>query len=172
LTSITIRPETASDADQVRVVNERAFEGPDEAAIVDAVRYTPGAISLVAAEGDRIVGHILFTPVRLAESGSAIRAAGLAPMAVLPDYQRRGVGSQLVNAGLEACRAAGYDIVVVLGHPEYYPRFGFVVAASQGLSCEYAVPAEVFMVTELRAGMLRHAHGLVRYRPEFAVRES
>jgi putative acetyltransferase len=89
-------------------------------------------------------------------------------MAVLPEYQRRGIGSQLVKAGLDACRAAGYDIIVVLGHPTYYPRFGFVVASTRGLTCEYPVPAEAFMVVELRAGTLGRAHGLVRYRPEFA----
>ena len=168
MTSIMIRPETARDAEQVRVVNERAFGRPNEAAIVDAVRDTPDAISLVAVDGERVVGHILFTPVRIDGSESAIRAIGLAPMAVLPGYQRRGVGSQLVSAGLDACRAAGHDVVVVLGHPEYYPRFGFVPARTRGLECEYPVPAEVFMVMELRTGGLGGVRGLVRYRSEFA----
>jgi putative acetyltransferase len=169
---IAIRPEQSADADAVRVVNQRAFGRPDEAAIVDAVRESPGAISLVAIDGDRVVGHILFTPVVIDGSGSAIRAAGLAPMAVVPEHQRLGVGSRLVTAGLEACRDFGYEIVVVLGHPAYYPRFGFIVAASQGLRCEYDVPAEVFMAIELRAGALRRAQGLVRYRAEFGVKES
>ena len=165
---MTIRPEQPPDIDHVRVVNQRAFGRPDEAAIVDAVRDSPGAISLVAIDGDRVVGHILFTPVVIDGPDATIPAAGLAPMAVLPEYQRRGIGSQLVQAGLDACRAAGYDIVVVLGHPKYYPRFGFVVASTRGLTCEYPVPAEAFMVVELRAGTLSRAHGLVRYRPEFA----
>jgi len=169
LSGVTIRPEQSRDANQVRVVNERAFDGPSEAAIVDAVRGTPDAISLVAVEGgDRIVGHILFTPVRIDGSPLAIRAAGLAPMAVLPDYQRRGIGTQLVHAGLDACGAAGYEIVVVVGHPEYYPRFGFVPGSTKGLEWEYPVPAEAFMVVELRGGALEGAHGIVRYRPEFA----
>ena len=168
MSGITIRPEQFRDADHVHTVNQRAFDGPDEAAIVDAVRAAPDAISLVAADGDRVVGHILFTPVRIEGSTSAIRAAGLAPMAVLPEYQRRGIGSRLVNAGLDACRASGYDIVVVVGHPEYYPRFGFVPGSTKGLECEYPVPANVFMVVELRSGSLDGVRGLVRYLPEFA----
>ena len=168
MNTIVIRAEQSRDTDQVRLVNERAFDGPAEAAIVDAVRGTPDAISLVATEGDRIVGHILFTPVRIDGSTAAIRAAGLAPMAVLPEYQRRGIGSQLVAAGLDACRAAGYDIVVVVGHPEYYPRFGFIPANTKGLEWEYPVPANVFMVVELRSGTLERVRGIARYLPEFA----
>jgi putative acetyltransferase len=164
---MAIRPEEHRDAGDVRVVNERAFGRRDEAALVDALRGTPGALSLVAADGDRIVGHILFTPVQI-ESAMAIRAVGLAPMAVLPEYQRRGIGSQLVRRGLEMCRANGQDAVVVVGHPTYYPRFGFVPAFTKGLECEFTVAREAFMVVELRAGALDGAHGVVRYRPEFA----
>lgn len=167
--TVAIRPEDDRDVDQVRVVNERAFEGPDEAAIVDALRGTPGALSLVAADGDRIVGHILFTPVQIESRAMAIRALGLAPMAVLPEYQRRGIGSELVRRGLEMCRASGQDAVVVVGHPTYYPRFGFVPAFTKGLECEFAVPPEVFMVLELRPGALDGIRGVVQYRPEFSV---
>jgi putative acetyltransferase len=151
----------------VIVVNERAFEQPHEAAIVDAVRELDEAISLVAVVENRVVGHILFTPVQIDDAGPGFSAMGLAPMAVLPEFQRRGVGSALVNAGLDACRSAGHDLVVVLGHPEFYPKFGFMVAAACGLSCEYPAPTEAFMVIELEPGSLARARGLVRFRPEF-----
>jgi len=169
MTVATVRTEGADDADQVRFVNARAFGRPDEAALIDALRGTPGAISLVAAIGERIVGHILFTPVAIDGPSGPIPAAGLAPMAVLPGHQRQGIGSALVGAGLDACRRHGYQAVVVLGHPAFYPRFGFTPAAARGLTCEWPVPPEAFMALELDAGALAGARGVVRYRPEFAA---
>lgn len=166
--TVTIRPEQPGDADAIRTVNARAFEGPIEATLVDALRGTPGSISLIAASDGAVVGHILFTPVRVDGVEPPIPGAGLAPMAVLPEYQRQGIGSRLVRAGLDACRSAGHHFVVVVGHPEYYPRFGFVEAASRGLECEWPVPAEAFMVLELVPGALANVRGLVRYRPEFS----
>jgi putative acetyltransferase len=154
--------------DQVRVVNERAFGRPGEAALVDALRG-PDTISLVAARDDRIVGHILFSTVRIEGAAATLVASGLAPLAVLPEFQRQGIGSQLVRAGLAACRSAGHDVVVVLGHPEYYPRFGFVPADSKGVRCEYDVPREAFMVLELHPAALAGTRDVVRYRPEFAA---
>ena len=151
----------------MRAVNELAFGGPSEADIIDAVRPFEGVVSLVAAERGRVIGHILFTTVRIDDAGSAVRAAGLGPMAVAPDGQRQGVGSRLVRAGLDACRAHGYDLVVVVGHPDYYPRFGFVPAGTKGLRCEYPVPPEAFMVLELRPGASAGVAGVVRYLPEF-----
>jgi len=165
---MVVRREDPRDVDAVRIVNERAFGQPDEARIVDAVRGLTDAISLVAVLDDEVVGHILFTPVTIDEADPRLSVSGLAPMAVLPQFQRRGIGSALVHAGLDACRAAGHDLVVVLGHAKYYPKFGFVTAADHGLRCEYPVPPEVFMVNELRPGSLARARGLVRYRPEFS----
>ena len=165
---MVVRREAPPDFDAVRIVNERAFGQPDEAGIVDALRGLADAISLVAVLDNQVVGHILFTSVSIDEADPRLSASGLAPMAVLPEFQRRGIGSALVHAGLEACRAAGHDLVVVLGHAEYYPKFGFVTAAKHGLRCEYPVPPEVFMVNELRPGSLARARGLVRYRPEFS----
>jgi putative acetyltransferase len=166
--ALTIRPERPPDADAVRIVNERAFGQPTEAALVDALRGVAGAISLVATIGARIVGHILFTPVQVG-AGPTVPAIGLAPMAVLPEYQRQGIGSQLALAGLDACRSRGHGVVVVVGHPTFYPRFGFVPASTAGLECEYDVPAEAFMVLELRPGALALTRGIVRYRPEFSA---
>ena len=169
---ITVRAETAEDVPAVRRVNELAFGQPNEADLVDALRAAARPyISLVAAGGGRVVGHIFFSPVTLeavTDEGedSASLILGLAPMAVLPEYQRQGVGSRLVREGLKECRRIGCDVVVVVGHPEYYPRFGFVPASRKGLRCEYPVPDEVFMVAELKPNALR-GRGLVKYRPEF-----
>lgn len=164
---ITIRIEIAADTPAVHRVHELAFDRPAEADLVDALRAAARPyISLVAVDEEQVVGHIFFSPVTLEGEDSARTLLGLAPMAVLPEYQRRGIGSQLVRAGLEECRRIGCDAVVVLGHLEYYPRFGFVPASRKGLQCEYPVPDEVFMVAELRPNALSR-HGLVKYRPEF-----
>lgn len=163
---ITVRAETAEDIPDVRRVNEAAFGRADEAALVDALRAAAQPqVSLVAELAGRVVGHIFFSPVSIASEESA--ALGLAPMAVLPEHQKQGVGSRLIREGLGECRRIGFDVVVVLGHPEYYPRFGFVPAARKGLRCEYPVPDEVFMVAELKPGALAGRRGLVKYRPEF-----
>ena len=166
---ISVRFEGPHDATAVREINEQAFGGLQEARIVDALRDSPDSISLVATVDERVVGHILFTPVTIEPHAARVRVAGLAPMAVRPEFQRSGVGSALVRAGLEECRGRGYAAVVVVGHPEYYPRFGFVPAHTKRLECEYPVPREAFMTIELEAGALTGRAGVVRYRPEFAA---
>lgn len=161
-----VRSESPADRAAVHALNAAAFGQPAEADLVDALRDEAGVISLVADTGDRLVGHILFSPVTLSDHDS-LAIAGLAPMAVSPAHQRRGVGSALVSAGLEACRRAGFGAVVVLGHAGYYPRFGFEKAADRGINCEYDVPPEAFMVLELQPGYLRGASGTIRYHPAF-----
>lgn len=164
----SIRLDTDADYQAVRTVNELAFERPAEADLVDALRVTGAAVlSLVAEQEGNIVGHILFSPVSLS-GPTAVKMAGLAPMAVLPSCQRQGIGSALVREGLRRCKDAGFGAVVVLGHPQYYPRFGFVPAAQHGLRSEYDVPDDVFMVVELRGGALTGTAGLVRYDKAFA----
>jgi putative acetyltransferase len=167
--TIAVRSERDGDADQIRLVHERAFGGPAEADIVDALRGSVGALSLVAVVDDRIAGHVLFTPVHIDGVSPHGAALGLAPLAVLPERQRLGVGSALVRAGLDACRSHGCGIVVVLGHSEYYPRFGFVPASTAGLACEFPVPEEAFMVLELKPGTVAATRGTVRYHPRFSV---
>jgi len=164
---ITIRAETAGDIPAVRRVNELAFGQPDEADLVDALRAAACPhISLVAVSHEQVVGHIFFSPVTLEAEAVAPAIFGLAPMAVLPERQNQGIGSQLVREGLRECQRVGCEVVVVVGHPEYYPRFGFIPASRKGLRCEFTVPDEVFMVAELRPNALS-GPGRVKYRPEF-----
>ena len=165
---LIIRPETPENKAAICHVNEEAFGDTGEAGLVDKLRSRQAIIlSLVAIDGDRVIGHILFSPVTVESESQSFSAVGLGPMAVLPHYQKRGVGSELVRAGLEECRRLGHEIVVVLGHPDYYPRFGFVSASTYGIRCEYDVPNEVFMVLELREGALSGRSGTVKYQPEF-----
>jgi putative acetyltransferase len=163
-----IREERPVDVERIRAVNLEAFETSTEADLVDALRgrATP-LISLVAEDGANVVGHILFSPVTLESEPGLTLLMGLAPMAVMPSKQRQGVGSGLVLEGLERCRQVNAAGVVVLGHPEYYPRFGFLPAARLFLRCEYDVPEEVFMVRELRDGALSGLSGTIRYHPVF-----
>ncbi len=145
-----------------------AFPDATEAALVDRLRGTSGCISLVATEAGRIVGHILCTPVRINGAASHVKAAGLGPMAVVPDRQRSGIGSELVRYALEECRRMGYQAVVVAGHPTYYPRFGFIRGSSFGLRCQFDVPDEVFMAIGLQPGVLAQGGGEVQYAAEFS----
>ena len=176
-----IRPERKTDRAAIRRVNEAAFDQPAEADLVDALRSAGAVIgSLVAEVGAEVVGHILFSPAVLnshSQSGGVAHSdtpaselprpiAALGPMAVLPERQGQGIGSQLVVAGLEVCRAAGYDLVIVLGHLEFYPRFGFRPAPPLGIRWEHGADSH-FMVMELQPGALAGASGVVRYRPEF-----
>lgn len=165
--NMRIRAEEERDWPAVRVVNESAFETPAEADLVSTLRgQAEPLVSLVAKVGDTIVGHIMFSPVVLSEHPGS-KLMGLGPMAVLPERQGQGVGSSLVRAGLEACKKLGCGAVVVLGHPEYYPRFGFSPAARYRMSCEYEVPDEAFMAIELRPGFLQNVSGTVKYHAAF-----
>jgi putative acetyltransferase len=164
---VSVRCEAAGDESAVRAVNQQAFGGAVEAGIVDALRGSPDSISIVATANGEVAGHILFTPVTI-DPAPTVRVAGLAPMAVLPHFQRCGVGGALIRAGLEECRRCGYSAVVVVGHPEYYPKFGFVPADTWGLEYADPVPREVFMALELEPGGLNGCAGVVRFLPEFA----
>jgi putative acetyltransferase len=165
-----IRNERPSDQAAVYAVNSLAFEQPAEAELVLALhRADKAVIALVAELEGEVVGHILFSPVSVEGQPADRRGLGLAPMAVHPEHQRGGIGGRLVEAGLAAARDGGFDFAVVLGHPTYYPRFGFVPASRFQLRCEYGVPDEVFMALSLRPGALDGVAGLVRYVAEFAM---
>ncbi|HWN98790.1 MAG TPA: N-acetyltransferase [Blastocatellia bacterium] len=164
----TVRTEQVEDHDSIRHVVELAFGQPNEANLVEALRqHAHPHISLVALIDDEVVGHIFFSPVSIESEGYAFGAMGLAPLAILPGHQCKGIGTELVWAGLKECLLIGHEVVVVLGHSEYYPRFGFTPAANKGIRSEYDVPDEVFMIAELIPGALRGRKGLVKYHPEF-----
>jgi putative acetyltransferase len=147
----------------VRAVNLAAFETAAEADLVEILRdQVQPLISLVAEIEGKVIGHIMFSPVYLS-TDRLLPLMGLAPMTVLPEFQRGGVGLKLVAAGLECCRKYGSAAIVVLGHREYYPRFGFLPAADFGIACEFAVPAEAFMLVELQPGALSGKTGTVQY---------
>ena len=166
---VIIRTETSSDYSAIRKINELAFGRPNEANLVDALRQnTDPFISLVAELSGQLVGHIVFSPVTIENNNSVFTALGLAPLAVLPESQNQGIGSTLVRAGLEKCHEIDLDIVVVLGHPNFYPRFGFIPSQEKEIRCEYDVPDDVFMIAELNSGALRGRKGLVKYHPEFS----
>jgi putative acetyltransferase len=161
-----IRPEQPGDVTTIHAVHTSAFPTDAEARLVEALRAAGHlAISLVAEEGGRVVGHVAFSPVTVA---GVVRGLGLAPLAVAPDCQSRGIGGQLIREGLSAAARSGAGFVVVLGHPGYYARFGFRRAGSVGLDNEYGAN-EAFMVLELQPGSLPAGGGLVRYGAEFAA---
>ncbi len=165
---LVIRPEEAGDREQVFEVNAQAFETDAEARLVDALRpVTEPLISLVAILKDRVAGHILFTPITVDNAPEAAATMALGPMAVLPELQKQGIGSMLVPAGLEECRSLATEAVFVMGHAEYYPRFGFTPAAPLGLRYKSERFDPYFMVIELRPGTLASMSGHVYYRPEF-----
>jgi putative acetyltransferase len=166
---ISIRSEAPSDIAAIRTVNERAFGRLDEANIVDRIRASCAeSVSLVATIGDRIVGHILFSPATIEKDGRITKGMGLAPMAVLPEHQRRGIGTALVAEGLTTLRRRSCPFVIVLGHPEYYPRFGFEPASKRGVRCQRdGVPEDAFMVLALDENAMKSVSGVARYRNEF-----
>ena len=168
---LIFRGETPEDIDAIRVINTLAFERTSEADLVDTLRLNARPfLSIVAEQGGSIVGHLAFSPVTLDDrSGEELPIfLGLAPVAVHPDRQRQGIGSSLIRLGLGSCQGMRVAAVFVLGHPSYYPRFGFEVAARRGLRCEYEVPEEAFLVAELIPGALDGRSGTVRYHEAFA----
>ena len=165
---IRIRSELPEDIEAIYSLNQEAFEGTTEANLVNNLRTSNAmTLSLVAIKNNKIVGYIAFSPVTIESDQTTVNAVGLAPMAVSPELQRSGIGSQLVEEGLNRIRTAGHDLVIVIGHPEYYPRFGFVPAKKYSIRWEHDVPEEAFMIKELRKGALKEVRGTVKFRPEF-----
>lgn len=167
---ITIRQESREDCKKVFEVHRLAFAQDNEAKLVDALRKNPAAfvpeLSIVAVEGDQVVGHILFTRIAIVGQQEYVSLA-LAPMAVLPDHQCAGIGGLLVRKGLETARAAGFRSVIVLGHEHYYPKFGFAPAERWQVKAPFEVPSAAFMAIELVPLGLKDVSGTVRYPQEF-----
>lgn len=166
---IEIREERPADHEAVRAVNDQAFEQPAEGRIVDAIRAAcDETLSLVATSGGQVVGHIFFSPATIETDDRRIVGMGLAPMAVLPDRQHQGIGSRLVEEGLRRIRATSCPFVVVLGHPDYYPRFGFEPASRYDLRSQWdGIPDEAFMAMILDPSVMAGVAGVVSYRSEF-----
>src|SRR5215831_5847156 len=162
---IEVREERRTDLEAIREVNRRAFGQDQEADLIDALRSSGAAsLSLVATVDEHIVGHIMYSPAQLGR----IEGRGLGPMAVLPEYQRRGIGSRLVETGNRQLEIAGCPFIVVLGHAAFYPRFGFQPARPIGVTCEWDVPDDVFQILILDPARMAGVFGLARYRSEFS----
>lgn len=167
---ISIRKERKEDIEAIHLVNRLAFGQEDEALLVQRIRESSGFIpelSLVAVRDSQVVGHILFSRIHIETPQKNVEVLSLAPMAVLPEFQNQGIGSELVRTGLKECRDLGHKIVVVIGHPGYYPRFGFVPAREKGLDAPFPVPDDAFMVCELVPDTLAGIEGRIKYPPEF-----
>jgi putative acetyltransferase len=168
----SIRSETKADYEGIREVNFLAFgHKENEAKLVEAIRNSPFFIpelSIVAVNDSlEVIGHILFSEITLETEKGPISTLGLAPMSVKTGYQHKGIGSNLVVKGIDACKNLGYKHVIVLGHPQFYPRFGFIPAESFGITSPFPVPSDVFMVLELESGSLNGLQGKVKYPPAF-----
>ncbi len=166
---IEVRFEQPKDIEEVRLLNDMAFGQPEEGRIVDKLRKScKGILSLVAISNNKVIGHILFSPVTIETQSGVIEGMGLAPMAVLPELQNKGIGSKLVKEGLRIINTTKCPFVIVLGHEKYYPRFGFQRASKYGLKSQWeGVPDEAFMVIILNDSVMKGASGIVRYRDEF-----
>jgi putative acetyltransferase len=164
--AIEIREERAGDIAAIRDVNRRAFARNQEANIVDALRSNGASLlSLVAVVDGRVVGHIIYSPA----SVNGVTGAALGPMAVDPDHQRLGIGSRLVEAGTAKLAASGSPFVIVVGHAGFYPRFGFTRGAALGITCEWEVPDDAFMVLVLDRERMQSVSGPAVYRHEFST---
>lgn len=169
---LTIRPELSNDYAKITQINEQAFGQPGEGRLVEALRHNPlfiKGLSLVALFDRKLVGHILFFPILIKGEGKIFRSLALAPMAVLPEFQRMGIGTALVLSGLDEARAGKFGSVIVLGHRDYYPRFGFRPASGFGIFPPINVPDDAFFAMELQPDGLSGVNGTVEYPFEFSL---
>jgi putative acetyltransferase len=163
---IEIREERSDDAAAVREVNRRAFGQDQESNIVDNLRANGAALlSLVATVNGLVAGHILYSPLTVAEN---VHGVALGPMGVVPAYQRQGIGTKLIEAGNRKIKNGGYPVIIVVGHAQYYPRFGSRPASESGIKCEWDIPDNVFMLLVLDQAKMEGVAGLATYRREFS----
>lgn len=165
---ITIRQEQEDDFQAIEHVHKQAFEQSNEANLVHLLRSSRAFVSelsLVAEMEEEIVGHLLFSKVHIGDEGNA--ALALAPIGVLPSFQQRGIGMKLIDEGIKRATKLSYEVVVVLGEPKYYHRFGFHTASEHNVQAPFDVPEKFFMVLELKKGALRNLEGVVTYPDAF-----
>lgn len=168
--NLKIRTESERDYPQIKNIHDNAFGQENEGNLIEKLRKNKNyvnAISLVAETNDKLVGHILFFPIQIINNERSHESLALAPMAVLPAYQNKGIGSELVESGLELARNKGYKSVIVLGHRDYYPKFGFEMAKNWNIKGPFDVPNENFMAIELVENGLNYVSGTVKYPDEF-----
>ena len=168
---VTIRTEKPGDYKAITLVNDLAFGQKNEGILVEKLRKKPGFIpglSLVAELEERIVGHILFFPIQIVNRGNTFPSLALAPMCVLPEYQKQGIGTRLANEGFAAAKSLGFNSVIVLGHENYYPRLGFEQARKWNIRAPFDIPTQYFFAMELVPGALNGVSGTVQYPDEFA----
>lgn len=167
---LTIRQEQPEDYQAVYQINKKAFGQKAEANLVDALRQSDAFVpelSLIAELDNQLVGHILFTKIKIVNDEKETESLALAPMAVRADFQKQGIGGQLIREGLKRAAALGFGSVIVLGHEHYYPKFGFEPASKWGIKAAFDVPDEVFMAIELIPNALENVNGTVQYPKEF-----
>ena len=163
-----VRGENGAEWSVIRSVHEAAFGGAEEADLVDNLRTAGDVlVSLVAEMEGRIVGHVLFSRMWIETPGGLVPAVALAPVAVLPEQQRRGIGGRLIRYGLDLLCGRGEKVVIVVGHPDYYPRFGFSREKARALESPF--PVEAFMAMELSPGALEGVRGRVVYPAAFGL---
>ena len=165
----TIRKEEEKDHEQIYEVNKLAFQQENESNLIEKIRKSENFIpelSIVAEINNRIVGHILFSKIKIM-GDSDYESLALAPVAVIPEFQKRGIGSELVKIGIDKAKELGFDSIIVLGHKEYYPKFGFQRASKWNIKCPFEVPDEIFMAIELTEKALEGKAGTVKYPDEF-----
>ena len=167
--NLTIRTEGEKDYERVYEINKLAFQQEDESKLIENIRKGENFIpelSLVAEIDNQIVGHILFSKIQIIGS-SVFESLALAPMAVIPDLQKQGIGTALINKGMKKAKEMGFDSIIVLGHSEYYPKFGFLKASKWNITCPFEVPDEAFMAIELTEKAFDGKSGIVKYPDEF-----
>jgi putative acetyltransferase len=170
MTEILIRQETSNDYEGISMVNDLSFGGKEERELIINLRKRPEFIedlSLVAVADNLIIGHILFFPIFIVTEDKKYQTLSLAPMSVMPGFQKKGTGGDLIRAGLNKANKMGFDSVVVLGHPEYYPRFGFLKASKWSIRASFDVPDEAMMAMELKPGSLNLGGGIIDYPEEY-----
>ena len=170
---ILVREEEEKDRKEIYEVNKLAFGQENESILVDKIRkgenFVPG-LSLVAETKSRLVGHILLSKIKIIRS-SIFETLALAPMGVIPAFQKQGIGSELIKKGMAKVKELGFDSIIVLGHKDYYPRFGFKKASKWNIKCPFEVPDEAFMAVELTERALEGKAGTVSYPDEFMEAE-
>lgn len=167
---IVIRAETVDDYAKIREINNRAFNQDTEGELIENLRKKKeyiAELSLVAEYKNQLIGHILFFPLSIIGKNKRFPTLALAPMSVLPEFQNKGIGGKLIKEGLKVAEQLGFTSVIVLGHPEYYPKFGFEKASTWNIKPPFDAPDDAFMAIELVENALIDASGMLEYPQEY-----